>query len=191
MSMFLGPIHYWLYSKIGNQEKMTKYIAGYARQEGWISEINSYIKKLPPLEDVIDESNIHAWLEAQIADAETRYAELITDILKADSSRINKLCAAAFQFGKAHKIEAVNAAAAYNAFDEFFVNGMPCDHVNTVTEQSEDRISWEMTQDIHARYWNGSSKPYYAMRKSLMEGMLDGTGIVLQMSDTSHYTVFK
>ena len=38
MSMFLGPIHYWLYNKINNQEKLTAEIAAEASKNGWISD---------------------------------------------------------------------------------------------------------------------------------------------------------
>ena len=77
MSAFLGPIHFWLYNKIGNQEKLTKEIADLAVQNGWIEDEACFIKTLPPLETVIDEGNIHGWLQAQISDAETRYASLV------------------------------------------------------------------------------------------------------------------
>ena len=50
MSMFLGPIHYWLYNKIGNQEELTKRIAVYAEQKGFIDNTSEYTKDLPPLE---------------------------------------------------------------------------------------------------------------------------------------------
>ena len=77
MSAFLGPIHFWLYHKIGNQELLTKEIAASAVSNGWILDTDSYTKTLPPLETVIDEGNIHGWLQAQITDAETRYACLV------------------------------------------------------------------------------------------------------------------
>lgn len=79
MSAFLGPIHFWLYNKIGKQEELTKAIASMAAGNGWISDRTAYIRDLPALEDVIDESNIHGWLQDQIHDAETRYADLISD----------------------------------------------------------------------------------------------------------------
>ena len=77
MSAFLGPIHFWLYNKIGNQELLTKEIAALAAENSWIPDADSYTKTLPPLETVIDEGNIHGWLQAQITDAETRYARLV------------------------------------------------------------------------------------------------------------------
>ena len=43
MSAFLGPIHFWLYNKIGNQEKLTKEIADLAVQNGWIADEACFI----------------------------------------------------------------------------------------------------------------------------------------------------
>ena len=50
MSAFLGPIHFWLYNKIGKQEELTKAIAAYAERTGWIQEQKKYTKELPSLE---------------------------------------------------------------------------------------------------------------------------------------------
>ena len=92
MSMVLGPIHYWLYAKIGNQETLTKALAEKAQGEGWIGDASSYVKMLQPLEAVIDEGNIHGWLQEQIHEAETRYAQLVGGVLSDDAERINALC---------------------------------------------------------------------------------------------------
>ena len=189
MSAFFGPIHFWLYNKIGNQEALTKAIADYAFRQNWIANADEYTKVLPPLETVIDEGNIHGWLQAQITDAETRYAELVGGILSDDSCRLNALCSVAFEFGKEHTVEASDAAEAYKAFEDFFVNGMPCDRVNAVTENSPERVSWEMTQDIHAQYWNGDGAAYYTIRKSVMEGMLSVTKFKVEIPDAAHYTI--
>ena len=151
MSMFLGPIHYWLYNKINNQEKLTAAIASEASKKGWISDAAAYTKELPALESVIDESNIHGWLQLQITDAETRYASLIA--LLAD--KFDEVKALAFDFGKSNAVDAkADAEGIYKYFEDFFVNGMPCDHVNSVVDQGEDSLTWKMSQDIHAQYWN-------------------------------------
>ena len=191
MSAFLGPIHFWLYHKIGNQELLTKEIAASAVSNGWIPDADSYTKTLPPLETVIDEGNIHGWLQAQITDAETRYASMVTKILSEDEKRLADLCAAAEPFGKEHARTAETAEEVYKAFEDFFVNGMPCDRVNAVTESSAEKLSWEMTQDIHSQYWNGDSTPYYAIRKSVMEGMLAETNYELASADDAHYTIIS
>ena len=191
MSAFLGPIHFWLYNKIGNQELLTKEIATLAAENSWIKDADSYTKTLPPLETVIDEGNIHGWLQAQITDAENRYASLVTRILSEEDKRLEDLCAVAWRFGKEHAIKAGTAEEVYKAFEDFFVNGMPCDRVNAVIESSAEKLSWEMTQDIHAQYWNGDSSPYYTIRKSVMEGMLAETNYALASADDARYSIIS
>lgn len=191
MSKFLGPIHYWLYDKIGNQEKLTTAIAKYAESEGLISSIAPYVKELPPLESVIDESNIHGWLQAQISDAETRYAKLIVALEYADEFDLTEVLGVAFEFGKDHAVNAdTNVMSVYEAFENFFVNGMPCDRVNVVVTQEPDALSWEMTQDIHAAYWeNGDCETYYVIRKAVMDGMLAGSDFCVFMISPYQYSV--
>ncbi len=189
MSATLGPIHFWLYAKIGNQEQLTLEIANAAVGSGWIDTAEPYVKTLPPLESVIDEGNIHGWLQDQITDAETRYAALVSLILSKHEERLEQLCQAAYSFGQQHALPAKSPEEIYKAFEDFFVNGMPCDRVNAVTDTAADHLSWEMTRDIHAPYWNGSTAPYYAIRKSVMEGMLKDTGYQLLASDDFHYSI--
>ena len=188
MSAFLGPIHFWLYHKIGKQEELTKAIASYAEQKGWIEDQAKYTKDLPALEDVIDESNIHGWLQGQIHDAETRYADLIDAVW--NTKRSEEIRSIAFAFGKKYALEAsTSPAGAYKVFEDFFVNGMPCDRVNAVVSESEDALSWTITRDIHAQYWKDGSGVYYLLRNEIMRGMLDGTGLALASDDNVTYTI--
>ncbi|MGP1434860.1 MAG: hypothetical protein ACTTKP_11340 [Catonella sp.] len=192
MSMFLGPIHYWLYDKIGNQERLTAYIADKEIKRGRIQDAAPYIKELPELESVIDESNIHGWLQLQIRDAEYRYARLIGDIQK-QGEDIAKLKLTAYDFGKDNAVNFdTGAAGIYQYFEDFFVNGMPCDHVNMIIEKDEEQVVWEMVQDIHAAYWeNGNTAVYYELRKAVMDGMLEKTKYCITMSDYFHYLIQK
>lgn len=48
MSLFLGPVHFWLYDKIKNQEALTSLIAEHFDKGA------EYTKQLLPLEEVID-----------------------------------------------------------------------------------------------------------------------------------------
>ena len=59
MSAYLGPVHYWLYNKIGKQEELTGKLASYSAEKGWIGEPENFTARLPELESVIDVSNIH------------------------------------------------------------------------------------------------------------------------------------
>lgn len=105
MSATLGPIHYWLYEKIRNQEDLTKVIAEYAKKEEWLTDISKYVYILPRLEDTIDEDNIHGWLQEKINDAEIRFSRLIIELLKNDENRIDEICTVAFEFGKKNAIQ--------------------------------------------------------------------------------------
>ena len=188
MSAFLGPIHFWLYNKIGKQEDLTNAIASHAERNGWIEDQAKFTKDLPALEDVIDVSNIHGWLQGQIHDAETRYADLIGTVWNAERSE--EIHGTAYNFGKTHALGAtISPTEAYKAFEDFFVNGMPCDRVNAVVSESADELSWTMMRDIHAQYWKDGSEIYYLIRNTVMNGMLDGTGLALSSGDNVTYTI--
>ncbi len=191
MSAFLGPIHFWLYNKIGKQEALTKIMADYAAKEGSIADASTYTKDLPALEDVIDEGNIHGWLQGQITDAESRYANLVTTILKVQPEKLEDLKALAFEFGKENTLKnSPDTTVVYREFENFFVNGMPCDHVNNVTETEHNIFAWEQTADLHRDCWiekGGDPANYYILRKSVMDGMLDGSEFSIEMPDTDHY----
>src|SRR3712207_5081431 len=109
MSAFLGPIHYWLYNKIQLQEEMICKIVDLAEEKQWISEgelRKKYVHaEKRDLEDLIDTDNIHGWLQGQITDAETRYAALVSQLLKDDPARKEALLQLAFSFGKEHAVQ--------------------------------------------------------------------------------------
>ena len=189
MSEHLGQIHFWLYNKIGRQEEFTKAIAFLAAGNGWISNPTTYIKDLPALRAVIDEGNIHGWLQEQIHDAETRYADLIRTTLATHPERLEELRKVAFGYGQKNRADAEKATDIFRAFEDFFVNGMPCDRVNVVVSESDDEVSWQMMQDIHAQYWSGETNYYYELRDSVMRGMLDGTSFVLNSQSNARFTI--
>ena len=190
MSLFLGPIHYWLYNKIGNQERLTSVIAAKAKEKDWITDTDSYTKELPDLETAIDESNIHGWLQEQIIDAESRFASLVIEIKK-QGINLEELESIAFDFGNENLPDSkADVTEIYRHFEDFFVNGMPCDHINIVTDESENQLSWEMDQDIHGQYCTGGDvADYYKLRKAVMDGMLSGLDYVAEASDLYHYTI--
>lgn len=191
MSAFLGPIHYWLYQKIGNQERLTAALATESKKLGWIEDASIYCIELPALETVIDEGNIHGWLQNRIADAEERFAEFIGEVLEADELRLEKLREIAAEFGRQNAPEAgLSLEEIYKYFEDFFVNGMPCERINQVREQDKERVSWEMAQDIHGKYWpHGDATVYYILRKAVMDGMLEGHDVQVIMEDPFHYVL--
>lgn len=185
MSLFLGPVHFWLYDKIKNQEALTSLIAEHFDKGA------EYTKQLPPLEEVIDEGNIHGWLQSQITDAETRYASLVSVILNENENALDEIKKVAYDFGRQNSLnENTDAENAYQAFNDFFVNGMPCDRVNMIVCSDVNSLRFKETADVHSQYWNGDSSVYYQIRNEIMRGMLDGTSIKLKV-DTDSYVLIK
>lgn len=180
MSLFLGPVHYWLYDKIKLQEALTKAVT---KQTGSGEEL---AKDCPKLEDVIDTDNIHASLQAMIDDAENRFAKLITQ----NSDKEEQLLSCAHSFGAKHKInENASPEAAYRAFEDFFINGMPCDRINRIIRSDTQSITWKQESDIHEKYYTPlgtDSALYYKLRREAMLGMLMGTSLKLKESNGTY-----
>ncbi|MFR1138908.1 MAG: hypothetical protein ACLSDN_07985, partial [Anaerococcus vaginalis] len=74
MSEFLGPIHYMMYEKIKFQDKITDFLL-----DGKTEEIDEKIKPVSTdnLENLIDQENIHGWLDSKIDVVENRLAYAI------------------------------------------------------------------------------------------------------------------
>ena len=174
MSAFLGHIHYWLYRKIQLLverenlilEKTTKVVDDLAEELHSIS-VDTYgepINPSIPLENIIDHNNIHGWLSNQINIASVREAAFIKDMLdtNADENAIHVVTAILDAFavqGQAcgvvaqDSLEEHTAPAIYNALQNFYVNGMPCDGGDQIVEDSADRFTWVGDHRLQAGYW--------------------------------------
>lgn len=193
MSAFLGPIHFWLYGKIRLQEDLIRKIVECGEEKHWPEFSDGELRQqyvsteLRPLDQLIDERNIHGWLQERIHDAESRYAGLVTSLVQADPKHLPELEAIAFDFGREHAIpKTADSQGAYRIFDDSLLNGMPCDHVSVITKQDDDGFAWQLTEDIHGQYWTargGAPEHYYLLRQQLMEGMLSSTALTLRVHD--------
>lgn len=195
MSAFLGPIHFWLYNKIRFQEDLIDALCARAVSEGWITEEDTqkFISTdRRELQDAIDESNIHGWLQGRIHDGEGRYAALVTTLLDGNENRLQILKDVAFQTGKAKRTEVpTNTPEAFHQLDNTLLNGMPCDQVMKVTESNPDKVVWEETQDLHSSFWNGQGAYYYDLRAELIKGILADSGLTFKQTDTNRYEIIK
>ena len=185
MSMTLGPIHYWLYGKISNQEELTKFLAEGAREQGMSLTVSRYTRNLPPLEEIIDPMNIHGSLQAAIDDAEKRYADLVQDLLKMHVDPAD-LANCAQEFGKKHPVTVDTPEEVFRAFEDFFLDGMPCDHVNRVIDSSSASLTWEIRVDVHSTYWQENAGMYQKLRLAVMNGMLAAGSFKGGMPDGAH-----
>ena len=175
MSAFLGPIHYWLYHKIQFQEQLTKALL--QGEETVLSSVDSLcgVVESKPLEEVIDTGNIHGWLQGQILIAESRYANAVAGLLNENNLTLEEIRKKVLNFGMEHPLKGTNAADVYKELQDLLLDGMPCDHVNLLVEQQENKVIFKRTADLHSSHWNNiglEGNIYYLLRNSLLEGML-------------------
>lgn len=167
MSLFLGKIHYWLFNKVLWFEGLEGEIIKLAKDKGidvekLEAEINSkYGVKTPNknLEDMIDTSNIHGWLQGKIHSAEGRMAAWTKVILENNQDYIldmrkvyeNQGVNAANEAKE--NLENINAETIFNSMNDYILDGMPCDRVNEVIDSSEESIMWKRRVCVHKNIW--------------------------------------
>ncbi|MBU3089428.1 hypothetical protein KPL42_13100 [Clostridium gasigenes] len=181
MSLYLGKIHYWLFNKIVWFEGLEEEIIDLAKNEGLDIESlskdinNKYGEKLPklPLEEMIDTSNIHGWLQEKIHLAEGRLATWTGKLLEKENSKekledlyIRQGIKAAKEVKEEGK--SLNTAVdIFNSVNDYILDGMPCDRVNEVISQDEEKVIWKRRICVHKDIWesaNGDVNYFYDLR---------------------------
>ncbi len=198
MSAFLGPIHYWLYNKIQWQEALTQEILCFAEGKGNTSlaiRLKDNYASLPTesLEESIDPSNIHGWLQEKVDLVERRFAFVIETLLADSLISWDELIEVAKTFGKTHSelTSTTTALEAYQYLNNQLLDGMPCDHVNRVISSSEEEVSWNRTKQLHTTYWSEAANAkqlYDLLRNALVEGMIAPTSLEFLVQEEN---VFK
>lgn len=186
MSAFLGKIHYWLYDKIKLQEIIIEMVAELAETRGFNSKnlLNEcYSKYGHPvkglLENEIEHTNIHGWLQEQISSVEMRLAYVVTELLNNNIVNKEDIAGVFYQSGvdimKALRINTGSPEDFYSLIFDYMLEGMPCDRVNDVIENSETIIIWKTTIDIHRAFWDeagGDVNNFNYFRVSWINGLL-------------------
>ena len=133
MSAFLGSIHHWLYGKIefqnGLVERLSDMISKNGYDDGILSEMEQKYGAVEKgsLENMIDNSNIHGWLQDKIAAAENRLAFLVISTMDAHSECMPDIANAAYEYGRSRKLSGkTSAEEVYRHLDNLLLNGMPC-----------------------------------------------------------------
>ena len=202
MSAFLGKIHYWLFKKIKWFEGIEGSIRDMAEEEGldihlWVKDIEARYGSPTedrPLEELIDTSNIHGWLQDKIDRAEGRQAEYITRILKNKPELMNKLeiifSSKGTEEGKYYSLnnEVNSPEEVFGAINDFILEGMPCDRVNEILVRDEDKLIYRATRCIHTPYWQsagGEVSNFYHLRRKWI------SAFVKEISKDFKYVVFE
>ena len=171
MSLFLGKIHYWLFIKVLWFEGLEGEIIKLAKDKGidvekLEAEINSkYGVKTPNknLEDMIDTSNIHGWLQGKIHSAEGRMAAWTKVILEnnqdyiLDMRKVYENQGVNAANGAKESLENINAETIFNSMNDYILDGMPCDRVNEIISSNEESIQWKRRVCVHKEIWENES----------------------------------
>jgi uncharacterized protein YjhX (UPF0386 family) len=193
MSAFLGPIHFWLYNKVKLHEMLENdVIIAFKRAYGY--EINGTVKSAydrygqpftdKPLGQLIDTANIHGWLSEKIAIVETRQAAILSEIFKKHGEGAVEIALRLYSAqgsdcgmdAKAnHPVS--TAPEIFKAINNFLLDGMPCDMVNTITVNTDDKVEWQNVQCLHRGYWeavNADIDTFYKLRAEWIRSFVKG-----------------
>lgn len=205
MSAFLGKIHFWLYNKIVLHENLIDAIVEKASVKGYDCKAllaQSYERYGAPvvgsLEENINHSNIHGWLQERIHSVEKRLAFIVTELLKKDAITLEEISSVFYESGKASSKEIAKgeytAKDLYTLIFDHMLAGMPCDHVNTIVEDTENSFSWTASICPQREHWeqvNGDVNHFYSFRDSWIQGFLDGMGTEYRYYRTNDISTIK
>lgn len=191
MSKFLSPIHFWLFNKIKLSETLEKEIETtlYTKYGDKINLIFSESINLfgaftenKSLDEIIDTSNIHGWLQDKISKSESRIAYIITKAQEnfgCESLNLIKECY--ITQGKHCGTESKNSNTNGNALELFkslnnyILDGMPCDNAHSLTTKTDDLTEWSANPLLHEQYWtkvNGNIDTFYKLRTLWIENFI-------------------
>lgn len=188
MSAFLGPIHHWLYNKINIQHDIVENIISYSEEKNLnINLKNTLTEKfgeaeMKPLEEVIDVTNIHGWLQKKVTLEEYRLAYAVTSILDESPNMVEDIKGIFYNMGK--NISELNEKSllseVYKTINDTLLDGMPCDRANEILSQEEHEVIWKRNVCVHKSYWhevNGDINIYYLLRDEFIAGLLENAEV--------------
>ncbi|WP_106461396.1 hypothetical protein [Anaerococcus sp. Marseille-P3915] len=140
MSKTLGPIHYMMYEKIKFQDKITDYL-----MDGHIQDIKPDPVSTKPLEEILDQENIHGYLQEKIDIVETRLAKAIK-LTKDPDEKLYKLgqeCGKDKDFSSFEQV--------FKALNTYLLDGMPCDQGLAAMVDGES-LYLITNNNLHSKY---------------------------------------
>lgn len=198
MSAFLGPIHFWLYNKIQIQQDIVEDIFDLSKdivptlREA--ADESFGITERRPLEDAIDQSNIHGWLQSQIIQVEYKLAFSVITLKEERDDVIEKIEKIFYAKGGniASNQSIDSAAQAYKLLSDSLLDGMPCDHANSLIEEGDAQVIWKRNTCVHTRFWEemgGDIHTYYQLREAFIKGLLSETAFEFEKIDETTYRI--
>ncbi len=193
MSKFLAPIHFWLFNKIKIHEDLEREIelgfkAKYGEEvttivDNNISKFGDRLKN-DNLDEIIDESNIHGWLQQNISIVETRQAAILGDLFDQYGKEALELALSIYKENGSkngalarQEMEIENPEDAYKVLNNYILDGMPCDSAGSVTKSDKDILEATQNNCLHINYWKTAEvdpEKMYSLRNEWKSAFITG-----------------
>lgn len=172
MSKFLGPIHFWLFNKIKIQEGLELEIES-SFKEKFGDDVTSIVKGAidkygdrignAELDDIVDEGNIHGWLQSNISVVETRQAAILAGLFCEYDGDAVTLAKDLFRKNGTENgtnaRDSISVSApedVYKSINNYALDGMPCDTAANVVESTDDKLVAKQGNCLHINYWTNA-----------------------------------
>lgn len=209
MSAFLAPIHSWLFNKVVLFEDIeiglrNKYIEAYGEEGKKIIEdsknYGELLDRSKSLEELIDLSNIHGWLQNKIQNGESRVAFILAEVIKKHGDEAIKIAEDVFlnsgvKDGNAakHKENPQNAKDMFSTINNYILEGMPCDRVQKLLIADENIVRWINTDCVHKSNFEkvgGDINLFYKLRFLYLQGFVNAANEKLKFYYTNDEDVY-
>ena len=189
MSLFLGYIHHLMYDKVLFQEELLESLLELLDDDKKIKLIEELNRDFPiergELKDIIDEGNIHGWLDERVRRSENRLAKTVAVLLR--DFDIEELKNKFKDFGKSYEA-GESPEEAFKFITSKFLDGMPCDHSLMIIKNEEDEFVFKIARDLHKDIWESYLNPdyYWDLRDAFISGSLENSGLQYEKIDESY-----
>ncbi|GAA0120918.1 MAG: hypothetical protein KID00_13475 [Clostridium argentinense] len=183
MSTFLTPIHTWIFNKIILFEDIERafskaYILKYGETAKTIINQSKLYGEMinidKNLEDIIDLNDVNGWFQNKIANAETRQAFIITELKKIYGEEVEEIAAKFYRDNgvkcglmSKEKENPNNVIDIFNSMNNYLLEGMPCDEVQSIITKKDNIIEWCNSRCIHKSNYDkigGNVDMFYRLR---------------------------
>ena len=180
MSKTLGFIHYIMFDKIKYQDSITDLLIDIAKDNN-IEDIKDLVDsqgkiETGELEDIIDDKNIHSWIQERVIIVEKRFAKAVDIILEEDIKLKDEILKKVYEKGLNDRSEIKdikNLKEIYGYIGSKFLDGMPCDRAIEVEYQDDNSLIYKINEDLHIIYWpEDLGKLYWDIRDEYIKGLL-------------------
>lgn len=192
MSLFLGPIHHWLYKKIETGAQRCEAIETAFKSifsdksNALIAEVDENYAAFPtglPLEDIIGDAPIHTFLQGLIKMVETREGAIVRTFVDSYGDKAKDVAfKAAEDFGRAAgerakgQVDENSVESVFKALYDHQLDGMPCDQ-GAQPELQGKSLLIRQSDCLHRENWQTVGAPLDAMCKitgAWIEGFIRG-----------------